>query len=153
MPMMRPLRVYIDTSVVGGCVDEEFSDASNSLFQLARIGQATLVVSDLLVQELLDAPAQVRAVFDSLPEEVMDRVTISAESRALRDAYLADGVVGKASSDDALHVALATVARVDIIVSWNFKHLVHFEKIRGFNAVNLKMGYPMIEIHSPREVI
>ena len=78
---------------------------------------------------------------------------MSPESELLRDRYLAAGVVGPASVDDAHHVALATIAHADLIVSWNFKHIVHFEKIRGFNAVNLREGYQTIEIHSPKEVV
>lgn len=153
MVYMRTLRIYIDTSVIGGCLDEEFSETSAALLDLVRLGQATLVVSELLVDELLKAPSPVKEVFDSLPEEVIERVRLSPESEALRDAYVAAEVVGPASISDAHHVALATIARVDMIVSWNFKHLVHYEKIRGFNAVNLGLGYPMIEIHSPREVV
>jgi hypothetical protein len=71
----------------------------------------------------------------------------------LRDAYLAAGVVGAASENDAHHVALAAVARADLIVSWNFKHIVHVDKIRRFNAVNLIEGYGMIDIRSPLEVV
>jgi hypothetical protein len=55
--------------------------------------------------------------------------------------------------DDAHHVAIATVARVDVIVSWNFRHIVHFDKIRGFNAVNFREGYPAMEIRSPKELV
>lgn len=51
-----------------------------------------------------------------------------------------------------LHIALATVADVDLLVSWNFKHIVRFDKIRLFNAVNLEQGYKPLAIHSPREV-
>lgn len=62
-------------------------------------------------------------------------------------------MVGLASEADDLHVANATVARVDFIVSWNFRHIVHFDKIRGDNAVNLREGYGMLDIHSPKEVV
>ena len=57
------------------------------------------------------------------------------------------------SAADAEHIAAATVAGVDLMVSWNFKHIVHFDKIRGFEAVNLLQGYKPIRIHSPREVV
>jgi hypothetical protein len=54
---------------------------------------------------------------------------------------------------DAQHIAIATVARVDVLVSWNFRHIVNLQRIRGYNSVNLRMGYPMIEIRTPREVL
>lgn len=50
------------------------------------------------------------------------------------------------------HIALATIAEVDAIVSWNFRHIVRLEKIRLFNAVNVELGYPVLSILSPREV-
>ncbi len=51
-----------------------------------------------------------------------------------------------------LHIALATVADADIVVSWNFRHIVRFDKIRAFNAVNMEAGYKALAIHSSREV-
>jgi hypothetical protein len=83
----------------------------------------------------------------------VEAIADSEEVRRLRDLYLADRVVGPAQANDAHHVALATVAKADMIVSWNFKHVVHFEKIRGFNAVNIREGYAPIAIYSPPEVV
>ena len=73
--------------------------------------------------------------------------------RELADEYVRAGVLGPASADDATHVAAATVAGADLIVSWNFRHIVNYNRIRGFNAVNVRMGYRAITILSPREVI
>ncbi len=77
----------------------------------------------------------------------------TAEADALADAYLAHGIVGPGSRSDALHVGLATVAHVDVVTSWNFRHIVNLGRIRLFNAVNLEQGYGPIEIPSPREVL
>ncbi len=150
---MDPLRIYIDNSVVGGCHDEEFDEESIALFDMAREGKVVLLVSDLVLKELGPAPPEVREVLPSLPQGAIERVDTTEEAEALRDAYLAAGVVGPARTRDALHVAIASVAEADMIVSWNFKHIVHHEKIRGFHAVNMLKGYPLIGIHSPLEVI
>jgi hypothetical protein len=80
-------------------------------------------------------------------------VDVSAEALSLRDAYLEAGVVTQQWADDALHVAIATVASCSLIVSWNFRHIVHFEKIPLYNAVNTLKGYGTIGIFSPLEVI
>lgn len=104
-------------------------------------------------EELLFAPKEVQDVLASTSVEHVERVSISSEAEALRAAYLADGVVGPSSTVDALHVALATTSKVDVIVSWNFRHIVHFEKIRGFNAVNIREGFGPIEIRTPRELV
>jgi len=116
-------------------------------------GDLILLISDLLIDELEYAPAAVTAPFESLPDECIERVFSTAETEFLRDQYLAAGVVGPDSAIDAHHVAVATVSRADLIVSWNFKHIVHVEKIRSFNVVNLREGYPPIDIRSPEEVV
>ena len=151
--IMKKLRVYIDTSVVGGCHDEEFEVPSKKLLAMARDGEITLLVSDLLVTELTAAPEQVKVMLSGLPETSVEAIGVTTEAAELRSAYMAAEVVGAKHDNDALHVALATVARADLIVSWNFKHIVHFDKIRGFNAVNLREGYLPVEIHSPLEVV
>ncbi len=147
------MRVYVDTSVIGGCLDEEFAEESQALLDMARHGNLLLLVSDLLLEELAKAPPAVLAVLAELPPDATETLTTTEESRRLRDAYLAANVVGTASESDAHHVALATVARADLIVSWNFKHIVHVDKIKMFNAVNLMHGYGLIDIRSPLEVV
>jgi predicted nucleic acid-binding protein len=150
---MGKVRVYVDTSVIGGCLDSEFAEESRALLDMACRGEFVLLVSYLLLDELRRAPAAVKGILDSLPETHIEFLRPSAEAFRLRDRYLAEGIVGSGSSDDALHVALATTARADIIVSWNFKHIVHYDKIRMFNGVNLMQGYPTMEIRSPLEVV
>jgi predicted nucleic acid-binding protein len=150
---MKKQRVYIDTSVIGGCFDAEFETESNALFDLAHNGEITLVMSDLLLAEIKNAPQEVRDLYQSLPSDLVDVVVAGPEADALQVAYMAAGVVGPANDDDALHVAIATTAGCDIIVSWNFRHIVHYDKIRGYNAVNIREGYSAIAIHSPKEVV
>jgi len=150
---MRIPRIYIDTSVVGGCLDEEFQDQSRALFDMAQDGKAVLLVSELLVRELARAPDDVRKVLADVSPRCVETISESDEAMELGNAYLETRVVGRASASDAFHVALATVARADILVSWNFKHLVHYDKIRMFGAVNLMRGYAVMEIRSPREVV
>ncbi len=149
---MKVLRIYIDTSVIGGCLDAEFAPSSAALLDMAREGRATLLVSDLLLAELRKAPAAVMALLDSMPHSCLEFIVGSDEAKALRDAYLAEKVLGQASIKDAYHVALATVAGADVLVSWNFRHIVHVDKIRGFGWINMRMGYRLIEIRTPEEV-
>lgn len=150
---MKQLRIYEDTSVIGGCMDDEFRDDSLSLLEMARKGEVCLLMSRLVADELRQAPDDVQKVLSDLPEESFEPVQHSDEARQLRDAYLTASVLEADHDMDAYHVALATVARADMIVSWNFKHIVHFDKIRGFNSVNLREGYVPIEIRSPKEVV
>ena len=150
---MKRLCVYIDTSVIGGCLDDEFNEDSRLLLQKARSGEIELQLSALLMEELSRAPPVVHALLREMVGDRAKVVSLSAEADRLKDAYLSHGVVGPSAANDALHVALATVNGADVVVSWNFKHLVHLEKVRGFNAVNMMQGYPPIEVRSPRELV
>ena len=146
-------RLYLDTSVVGGYYDSEFKEYTRPLFAKIRSGEILVLFSDLLEKELQDAPQKVKELIKKLPAQYVEYVNISDESIALARRYIAENVVGKSSFEDCLHVALATLHRADIIVSWNFKHIVNIKKIRGYNSVNLKYGYPQIDIRTPRELI
>jgi predicted nucleic acid-binding protein len=143
----RPLRVYVDTSVFGGIHDQEFREPT-----AVRRGAFVVLVSEALVVEIASAPALVQATFEAHRAH-MEALETTAEATSLAEAYLAEKVVPAASRVDALHVALASVARADVLVSWNFKHLVQLRRIRGFHAVNVRRGYPLLEIRSPLEVI
>jgi len=148
------IRVYVDTSVFGGTQDEEFRSASNCFFEQVRQGKYAVLISEITVDEISQAPANVQRLFTNLPRGSVLKVTaeIEDEARELANAYLAAGILGKTSRGDAMHVAVATVARADLILSWNFKHLVNYERINEFNGVNSLNGYPQIAIHSPLEM-
>lgn len=135
---MKKLHIYADTSVIGGCEDEEFSAVTRRLWAKFRTGEYILVISDLTLQEIDAAPPGVRRHLEDTPASHQIQVRLSAEAKELADAYLAHGVVGPGSLADAIHVALATVSGVDVLVSWNFKHIVNLGRIRLFNAVNLE---------------
>ena len=145
-------RVYADTSVFGGPFDEEFAAASQAFFEQVRAGRILLVTSGIVRAEVEPAPAEVKTLFGDMLAWA-EIVEPSGEALALRRAYLEAGIVTPRSSDDALHVALATVSGCTVIVSWNFRHIVHFRKIPLYNAVNALKGYPSLMIFSPREVI
>lgn len=149
---MKKLEIYVDTSVLGGCFEPEFAVWSKGLVGDFRAGHFIPVLSELLVPELLRAPEQVRAVYFELISFAEKTPVVGDEALNLLAAYEAHGVLGPKFRADMLHIALATVAGVDLLVSWNFKHIVRFDKIRLFNAVNLEQGYKPLTIHSPREV-
>jgi predicted nucleic acid-binding protein len=146
-------RIYTDTSVIGGCLDEEFSTYSTQLFDRFRRGLDTLVLSDLTLAELEGAPSQVRDILKTVPADTLEEVAFDAEASELAQSYLAAGVIGAPHLTDARHIATATVQRVNVLVSWNFKHIVNLDRIHGYNSVNLRLGYAILEIRSPQEVL
>ena len=150
--MLRP-RIYVDTSVIGGCFDEEFDEYSLQLFDDFISGKKIPIISDIVLFELVGAPEDVKSVLKRVPGENIEYVHLTEESTALANAYLNGGVVTESSLSDARHIAIATVTRADILVSWNYKHIVNINRIHLLNSVNLKLGYPILEIRSPREVL
>ncbi len=147
------IRIYTDTSVIGGCEDEEFTEHSVRLMEGFVRGDLILVLSGLTVKELAAAPVEVRRRLASVPEAHIETLQLDAEARGLAEAYVAAGVLTAKMRADAQHIAIATIGRVDVLVSWNFKHIVNLQRIHGYNSVNLREGYPMIEIRTPREVL
>ena len=148
---MKLQRVYIDTSVVGGCHDEEFSTWSNGLVEDCRVGRFKPVLSEVVAAEMEGAPFKVREKYDEL-RALSEFLLVTEEVEQLAQRYLDKGIFTPRFYEDGLHIALATVYRVDVLVSWNFKHIVHFDKMRQFTAANIEIGYQPIAIHSPREV-
>ena len=146
-------RIYIDTSVVGGYLDEEFQDATTRLFERLENDEITFVVSDLLDLELLNAPKNVKELLLKYSSDKFERVELTEESIQLADAYIDWKVVGKTSLEDCRHIALATINKVDVLASWNFKHIVNLARIKGYNSINLRLGYAIIEIRSPKDLL
>jgi len=151
--MIYPKRCYLDTSVIGGYYDPEFTEATQALFEEIREGKVKGILSDIVLQELEGAPQRVRDLVEEGSGTSWEPVRESDESLSLAREYLEKGVVGKKFVDDCRHVALATVERADILLSWNYRHIVHYDKIRLFNAVNLIKGYDTLEIRTPAEVV
>lgn len=145
-------RIYIDTSVIGGLFDEEFSADSKDFFDRVEKGEIKIVYSELTNNELIDAPDRVRNYLKKLSSKQKEYVEISPEAINLADTYIREKVVGKTSRADCIHIALATIHKVDILVSWNFKHIVNITRIRGYNSVNLRLGHQTLEIRTPKEI-
>ena len=146
-------RIYTDTSVIGGCEDDEFRVHSRRLIDAFIRGDLRLVLSELTLRELVPAPLAVRRVLASVPAGHIEVVRLTPGAADLARRYLAEGILKANMLADAQHIAMATVANVDALVSWNFKHVVNLPRIHGYHSVNATLGYPTIEIRSPREVL
>jgi predicted nucleic acid-binding protein len=148
---MKKPRIYVDTSVFGGCFDAEFATWSNALMDDFRAGRFWLVVSDVTAAEVALAPEPIRNLFSELLGGG-ELLHVTADALDLLSAYQERGVLGPRFRNDMLHIAVATVAGVDVLVSWNFQHIVRLDKIQLFNGLSLELGYRPLGIYSPREV-
>jgi predicted nucleic acid-binding protein len=146
-------RFYFDTSVFGGLFDVEFEEETALLFEKVTLGEIICVYSNLTESELTNAPERIRNYFETIKDEYKEKVFVTPEGLKLAQTYINEKVVGETSLDDCIHIATATLSRVNMLVSWNFKHIVNIYRIRGYNSINLRLGYPALEIHSPKEIV
>ena len=146
-------RFYFDTSVFGGLFDIEFEEETASLFEKVSLGQIKCVYSNLTESELTNAPERIRNYFETIKDEFKEKVFVTPDGLKLAQTYVDEKVVGETSLDDCIHIATATLSKVNMLVSWNFKHIVNIYRIRGYNSINLRLGYPTLEIHSPKEIV
>lgn len=149
---MKRQRIYVDTSVLGGCFDPEFAEWSNGLMQDFRNRVFKPLLSEVTATEVEDAPEFVQVIYAELVALGAEILRISESALELADEYQKRNILTPKFYDDGLHIAIATVAEADLLVSWNFRHIVRFDKIRLFNSVHLEYGYKELRIHSPREV-
>jgi len=148
---MRRQRIYIDTSVIGGYYDTEFEMETRQFFKRIANKEFDVYFSEVNDTELVNAPQRVKEVKSLIPTDCFHYIEVTDETKALALAYIEEKALGKASRNDAYHIALVSINRLDCLISWNFKHIVNFDKIKMFNSVNLRLGYPIIDIRSPLE--
>ena len=146
-------RFYFDTSVISGVFDTEFEEHSTILMERVKLGQIKAVISEVAEEEIMKARKEIRDFYKSLPKDSIEFVEITKDALLLADTYIAAKVVGKTSRSDCLHIGIATACKVDLLVSWNFKHIVNIYRIRGYNSVNTKLGFPPLEIRSPKDIV
>jgi predicted nucleic acid-binding protein len=149
---MRTPTLYLDTSVLGGFFDDEFKEPTQELWRLMDQGHFRFLTSFVTVDELAEAPERVRELFATTFASG-NILEVTGEMEQLAAAYMSQAVLTPKYSDDARHVAVCTVARIDYLVSWNFRHLVNVQREKGFNVVNLLQGYPTLRIVNPLELI
>jgi predicted nucleic acid-binding protein len=149
---MHALSLYLDTAVIGGYFDPEFMADTRALWRRREEGLFRFVSSQMVIDEIAGAPERVRELMRTSfgPEDVLD---VSVEMEDLAAAYMVQKVVPAGFGDDAQHVAVCSVARLDYLVSWNFKHLANVRRESGFNAVNMLQGYPPVRIVTPTFLI
>jgi predicted nucleic acid-binding protein len=147
------VNIYTDTSVIGGCFDVEFRESTIALFDEFIRGSRMLIFSDLVLSELSRAPEHVEAKLWEVPAQFRLRLTTTEEAFQLADTYIREGALSEKFKDDALHIALATIHKADVLASWNFKHIVNLDRIILYNSINVRLGYQPIEIQSPRAIL
>jgi len=146
----KKISLYLDTSIFGGYYDDIFMQDTRLLFEKIKAEKYDVFISDLVEDELKNAPENVRNLLKDIKYQSIE---VLPEYEDLADEYIRENVVGKTNREDCIHIATATINNIDYLVSWNFKHIVRADRIKGYNIVNLKNNYKRLEIYSPKELI
>ncbi|MBW8050618.1 MAG: type II toxin-antitoxin system VapC family toxin [Cytophagales bacterium] len=146
-------KIYIDNSVLGGYFDKDFEQDTRKLFDRIRKGDFIIHLSEISELELLEAPEYVKDLKKEIPNDCLVILELNEDAEYLAENYIKEKILTESSMNDAYHIAIATVNRIDVLISWNFRHIVNLNKIRLFNSVNLKLGFPQIDIRTPKELI
>jgi len=146
-------RVYVETSVISGMFDRDDHPARAQPFWDAVFdGKIRVVLSDVLEDEIKQSPQHVRDFYASIPESQIERIVSTNESNRLAAAFVAARIVSPKHLTDSKHVALASIARVDALVSWNCRHIVNDNRIDIYNDLSEALGYAKITIQTPDKV-
>jgi len=124
-----------------------------TIFWASKAREILYCLTDLTLRELIQAPEGVRKLTETIPDQYLELTSLTEEAEILASHYISDGVLTPKFESDAQHISMATILKVDSVVSWNFKHMVNFFRIKQYNSINLKFGYQTIDIRTPKEVI
>jgi len=147
------MKFYIDTSVFGGYFDAEFSAETKLFFEELLNAEHTAIISMEVMREIIKAHERVSGLLLSILEKKTETILLDEQIINLANKYVEEGALTKRYVSDALHIACATISKADVLVSWNFTHMVNFFRIKQYNEINRKFGYQDIDIRSPKEVI
>lgn len=150
--ILKTLKLYVDSTVITGCCSNEYESWSRSLLEDFRSGLYVPVISSLVQAELADANGAVLRHYTDLLQCEPRIIQQNEQAETLADLYVDRKILTRQHFHDALHVALSTLAEVDILVSWNYQNILHINQVRRFIMVNLELGLKPIQIRSPRVV-
>ncbi len=149
--------LYLDTSVIGALLDEDMPERvriTRDLLDSIVEGKHTGVISNIVLEEIDRGPEELKRKLISEIQKVPFKVVTEDENSAdLLEVYEQEGFIRKGARMDLRHLAISTTIGVDALVSWNFRDIVNIRTRRAVHSVNLRLGYPLVEIVSPEEVM
>ena len=145
---MQKKRYYLDTSVWVGINQDRVKFDTQLFFKMMLDSQSVCLYSEIVEYEMADKSKVARNFFKFWPG-AREKVKKTSDVLKLADTYISLNVVDKKHRSDCIHIAAATIQGADVLVSWNFKHIVHVDKAKEYNFINMGLGYPMLEIRSP----
>ncbi len=151
--MAEKKRIYLDTSVISAYFDEQWPERQELTKRFWKKTKGyEIFISPKTKEELQQAPLPKREKFIKLTKPFDTFSSKLDEVENLAEEYIKAKIIPRKYRDDAVHIARAVIGNADILLSWNFNHLVKLKTIKSVNAVNTLKGYPAIEIATPAMV-
>ena len=149
------LKLYLDTTIPSylfALDSPERMEVTRRFMRLGHQQDSEMIISDVVMREVMATPEPKRSM---MLEQIaaLPVVPLTEEANVLARAYIEAGILPRSAIEDARHVAIATLNRVDALVSWNFGHLVNIRRSKGIGVLNEQKGLPHIEIITPEEVV
>ena len=158
--IMKKQKLYLDTTIINFALDDEISvherDITQVLCSQIKQSKYKAFVSDVVMQELLNTPNEIKRqkLLDCAKSLVLEQpLALTDEIHVLADKYISEKIIPVKYRDDALHIAICTVNDIDVLVSWNFEHLVKHKTRMEVFGINMLLGYKIIDLCTPQEVI
>lgn len=150
---MRKLKIYLDTSVISYLdqIDaEEKMEQTRKLWKILQIGKYDIVISDLVLMEINECNEPKRSILKEYLAQInYERISITEETEEIANEIIKEGILNPKSFDDCLHIASAIISDCNIIISWNFKHMVNVDTINGVRKITFAKRYNNIDIYAP----
>ena len=147
------LRIYLESSVIGGYYDIGYKAVTRQLFERIACKEFEVYFSELTDAELMSAPRQVKMVKKIIPPACFHYIKMNEDIWDLASLYIKEKAISESCRIDAYHIAFASASGIDCLISWNFKQIVNYDKIKIFKEINMRFGYPVIDFRSPLEFI
>ena len=150
---MRKLRIYLDTSVISHLEQEdvpEKMEQTRKLWEILQSNRYEVIISDLVLAEINECKEPKRAILKEYLSMIdYNRVCITEETEEIANEIIKEKILTKKSYDDCMHIASAILSDCNIIVSWNFKHMVNVDTINGIRKITFSRRYNNIDIYAP----
>lgn len=154
---MKTMKVYLDTSVISYLDQKDAPERmkeTQHMWELFKKGRYEIYISDIVVYEINKCRTEKREILlDYLDQIEYNIIETDENTVSLAEKFIDFGILKRKSYDDCRHIAAAVLAECDLIISWNFKHIVNVKTIQGVKAVTTYEGYKDLMIYPPSALL
>lgn len=154
---MKKQKIYLDTSVISHLDQHDAPDKMEDtliLWDEIKRGTYDVHLSQITMAEVLsNKQPKLGLLLEHLEEIEYTLIEVERDAEAYANALISDGILTEKSRADCLHIASAVITDCDMLLSWNFKHILRIKTVNGVRSVSARFGYKGIDIVPPSMLI